>query len=586
MLYFIAAWTLLSMACWPIGVALLNLLQADCFERSPHRPMAALWLGLIVLAVALLGTSLLLPLSPVVGGLVTVALVAASLLPRSARQEVVAWRVNLSPRLILGISILALAIAAITTRQVTWIDTGIYHYGSIRWLSEFGTVPGLALLKKQFGFASSWFALAAPLNPVGLGGRVSALPNGFAILLAVLHFWVSLTRSFTTQAKLSDWFATLFFGLVLPPLLFTHLLSVILVSPSPDIPVIFLTGVVAWSILVISEQRTDSVNAGPKSILEPELIPLILAAGAVTIKLTALPILLIASLFYLVAKRPSFKRLLMGGAVLGGLLLPMLLFSLVTSGCPLYPSTFLCLDLPWSQTVQEAKQLAEVTRGWGTWFGSAPTGVSATLWLFWQWFNAIGSSKLIVLLIGLSIVSMIYVFRTVISQQNQGQLWVLGLAVVGTSFMMLQSPLLRFGIGYVVLLPVLSVAILFHAKLQNRCIELNKRFTANPHRQKYRWQSWVLLCSGTLVLVALSQSPVRSRLVLPPALPKTKLTQQQVNNVVYFSPQNSKGACWAAEIPCSPQPAKNIWLRDPVRGLPAGFVRRPEVLPSSVNTAP
>ncbi|HEY9859932.1 MAG TPA: hypothetical protein V6D16_10530 [Candidatus Obscuribacterales bacterium] len=575
MLYFIAAWALLGIVSWVIGTALLQLLNATCFERLGDRWLAVLWLGLVVLAVTLLGTSLLLPLSPLVGGLVTTGLIAGSLFVPGTRREVFTSYTHLSPRLIWGVAVLALAIALFMTRQVTWIDTGIYHYGIIRWLAEYGTVPGLALLKKQFGFASAWFALAAPFNPVKLGGRVSALTNGFALLLAVLHFLFSLTQSFTAQAKLSDWFATLFFGMVLLPLLGTHLLSVILVSPSPDIPLIFLTGAVAWSILISTAQPSASVATGSNRIFEPELIPLVLAAGAVTMKLTALPLLFIASLFYLFTKQFSFKRSLVGGVVLLGLLLPMLLFSIVTSGCPLYPSAFLCLDLPWSQTSQEATQMAEVTRGWGTWFGSSPAGVPTALWLFWQWFNAIGSSKLIVLLVVLSLLSMIYVVRTPLPQQNRGQLWILGLAVVGISFMMLQSPLLRFGLGYVVLLPVLSLAILFHVKLQDRFTQLAERLAASQWGKSYQWKSLGLLFVSTLLIVALSQPPARSRLVLPPPLPRAKVLQQQVNNVVYFSPQNSKGACWAAALPCSPEPAEDIWLRDATRGMQSGFIRQP-----------
>jgi hypothetical protein len=573
MLYFIATWAVLGAASWVIGTALLHLLSANCFEQLGARRFAALWLGLVVMAVTLLGTSLVLPLSPVVGGLVVTSLVAAALLLPKVRHEALSLRLSLSLPVFWGTAIVTLAIAIFMTRQVTWIDTGIYHYGTIRWLAEYGTVPGLALLKKQFGFASAWFALAAPLNPVNLAGRVSALTNGFALLLAIFHFFFSLAQSLTVRARLSDWFVAFFFGLVLPPLLGTHLLSVILVSPSPDIPVIFLTGVVAWSILITSAQPSPPLTVESERELMPELIPLILAAGAVTMKLTALPLLLIAGLFYLLAKPFKAKRLLVGGVVLVGLLLPMLLFSITTSGCPLYPSAFLCLDLPWSQTSEEAHQMAEVTRGWGTWFGSSPTGVPAALWLFWQWFNAIGSSKLIVLLIVLSLFSVIYVIQVKLPQQNRGHLWILGLAALGVSFLMLQAPLLRFGIGYVVLLPVLALAILFHVKLQARCTQLAELLTASQWGKKYWWSSGLLAASALLVIL-LSQSPARSHLVLPPPLPQAKVLPQQINNVVYFSPQNAKGACWAAALPCSPEPAKNVWLRNSSSGIAAGFIRR------------
>jgi len=126
------------MVCCLIGTALINVLQADNFERVGDRTIAAVWLGVVILAISLLAMSLVLPLSPPVGALISISLSALSLLSQRTRNEIAALRSRLSPNTILGFFSLELGVAAITTQQVTWIDTGLYHYGVIQWLSRLG----------------------------------------------------------------------------------------------------------------------------------------------------------------------------------------------------------------------------------------------------------------------------------------------------------------------------------------------------------------------------------------------------------------------------------------------------------------
>ncbi|MBW4650317.1 MAG: hypothetical protein KME06_16760 [Kastovskya adunca ATA6-11-RM4] len=570
MLYFTVAWNFLLIACGLIGTALLNLVPANRFKRVGDRLIAALWLGVVVLSISLLATSLILPLSPVVGAVIAIAFCALSLLSQDTRKEIVALWLMVSPPLVLGFFSLELGVAALTTQQVRWIDTGLYHYGAIRWLADFGAVPGLALLNSQFGFTSSWFAFAAPLNAEVLGDRVSAITNGFALLLALLHFLICLIHSFTNKAQLSDSLVIVASIFILPFLITSELMSVVLVSASPDIVVIFLTVVVSWSILIASDKNVAPLQE-LKTSVDTKIIPLILSVGAVTIKLTALPILLISSLFYIWGKF-SLKRILVGSTIIVLLLLPMFIFGIVSSGCPFFPASFLCVDLPWSLTVQEAQQKAEVTRGWGVWYGSPPPSVIPAVWLFWQWFNSINSNKLITLLILVSIFCAVYVVRKSLITQSYDQLWMLALAVVGTAFMMLQAPLLRFGFGYIVLLPALTTAM--YCQNQNSLPKLAHRLTAYYQLRQLRQASAIASLFLIAIIIVISSSDAsQAQLILPPKLPSAEVLPKQINNVSYFSPQDRMGICWGAELPCAAQPDE-IQLRNPQLGIKAGFVRQ------------
>lgn len=588
------------MACWLLGIALLNQLQANCFARVSDRLMVALWLGVAVLPIVLLGTALFLPLTPWVGGIIVITLSGLALWAPRTRLEIANLRQIVSPQFILTLLVLAIAVAAFTSRKITWIDTGLYHAQAIRWLSTFGVVPGLTLLSEQLGFSSSWFALAAPLNAEILSGRASTVANGLILFVALTHLCVSGGQIFSHKALVSDWFITIFLAMTILPLVGTNLLSAVLVSPSPDIPVIFLSGAIAWLMLLITYQPIVEDQRVLYFALNAELIPLVLAAGAVSIKLTALPLLAIAFLFYwsprLILKVPPAKysvqhssflftvlslnqriifrvhRFWIGIAVSLLLLSPIFMAGIITSGCPLYPSSFLCLDLPWSQSIQEANRIAEATRGWGSWFGTAPSGVYAPLWLFWQWFTSIQSSKFIVLLIGLSVLSMLYVAWMSKLHQHSGYIWLLLLAILGTAFTMLKAPLLRFGMGYVVVLPALAIAIFIQSRLFSlfsRSAKQLQQMSLLNYVESFKLTGTVLLF---ILLGAILLNPAnQSRLLLPSPLPTAKLEKQRINDVVYFSPEESKSGCWGAELPCASNPEDHIKLRNSTAGLAAGF---------------
>ncbi|MDP8966690.1 MAG: hypothetical protein M3O33_22425 [Cyanobacteriota bacterium] len=574
MLYFIFVWTFLTLISFLIGTGILNTFKADGFERKGDRFIVAVWLGVVVLSISLLAASLVFPLSPLVGVIIAASLVSLSLLLQKTRSEIVALWSIISPSLIWGFLTLEILVAALTAKQVTWLDTGLYHYGAIRWLSEYGAVPGVALILNQLGFTSSWFALAAPLNPQFFGDRVTAATNGFVFIIAVLHFLICLVHCFTNKKELSDWFVVIFSTIILPFSVASSLMSVILVSPSPDFPVIFLTEVVAWTILIVANQKSSYLPESNFSILTTQALPLILSAGAVSIKLSALPILFISSLFYLFYSRFNLRQCLMGSAITLLLLLPMFISGIITSGCPLYPSSFLCVDLPWTPTPQAVKLLIEDTRGWGSWFGSPPPGSIPILWLFWQWFGASVLNKAIIFLIVISTLLTIYVVRALMTSRMRGQFWILALAVLGTTFMMLKAPVIRFGLGYLILIPALSIAVFCQTKLDKVLPPLAQKLTSHNLFSNFRKLGIVVpLFLATLIFVSSGKNSAESRLLLPPPLQKVEVLQKQVNDVKYFSPKYSRELCWSAKLPCTPFEVKNdIRLREPSRGIRAGFI--------------
>lgn len=576
MLYFIAVWILLLVACCIIGTALLHRLNANQFERIGDRCIAAIWLGIVVKAIVLLALSLLLPLSPWVGIGTVLGLCAPSLWLHAVRIQLGTIRRKLSWRLLMGFLVLALAIAAFTARPVTWIDTGLYHYSVIRWLSQFGTVPGVALLFQNFGFTSSWFAFAAPLNAELFDGRVSSVTNGFAFLVAAVHFGIGLSHSLKRQARPSDWFILCFLGVVLPAIVGYSLLAVILVSPSPDIPVILLVGVVAWALLVICQSSPGSDSEAKHNRFSNQAVPLILTIGAVTFKLSAIPLLLSTSLFCIWGRKDWLPRVVGSGALIALLVFPMLMASLITSGCPLFPSSAFCLDLPWSPATQELARVAKDTHGWVSWYGSPPSGVHPWLWAIWYWFNfdqLASQNRITTLLIVVALICAIYIVRTTLKNRPRwGQFWMVTSGTIGVAFFMLTAPFFKFMFPYLILFWATASAVWLEKQFgQTFPLLDNKLFAWYCSSKLHRTVSAFFM--SLVLLSSLGLGHVQSRLLLPPRLKEVPVVKKQVNDITYFSPDPPRELCWAIELPCAFEIEPEVRLRDPERGLGGGFVR-------------
>jgi hypothetical protein len=593
------AWAGLILVCFLIGTAILHRVKADSLTRIGDRFIVAVWLGVVILSVSLLAVSLVLPLSSFVGIVVTVSLAAATLQSRGTRTDIHGVLSVLSARWILGFIGLELGVAAFTSQSVTHYDTGLYHFQAIRWLSRFGAVPGLALIHSRFGFTSSWFALAAPFNAGIFEARIGALTGGFAFLLAILHFLISLSRIWKKTAIFADWFIVIFSFLCFPIMSWYRMQ----VSSSPDVPLIIISGIVSW-IIIISSQRTSKTKYSENF----ELIPLILSAGSLTMKLSAIPLLLISSFFYIFSIRLNSYRIFLGIAISFLLLLPLLGFGVITSGCPLYPSSLMCLDLPWSLGAKNAREMSATIQDWARWSGQPPVTANSWNWL-WHWSQ---SEREATFLIICSLLSTIGILRTLNNQQVRGQSYVLALGGLGIAFMMYGAPSLRFGLGYLCLLPTLLMAA--HCNIDSPFMAratliisgltmcwLGLAKTGLPilgatlivylviwfYRHQLTQTVFLIIIVVLIGIIPLKRYiDVKTQdinnnqlyLLVPPKMQmpnQAGLLNKQINDIKYVALDLTLGnQCWAVELPCTPSLTyENIKLRVPERGIGAGFIR-------------
>lgn len=572
MIYFIFIWSILLPVCWLIGTATLVRLDAINLYRQGDRLLLALWIGILLLALTLLTTSLVFPLTPLVGAIVVITLSAAALNDQRTRSEAVDLGQTIPiPTIVMGL-VAGIAIASLTSQEVTWIDAGLYHYSLIQWLAKFGTIPGLALLFSNLGFTSSWFALVAPFSGEALNFRATAVINGLIFLITLFHLLLSLQRVRSKTDQIADWFIICSLLFLIPFVATNNLLSLILVSASPDLPIIFLPLIIAWSIMPISavEKQRNSQKGLSSPIEKVRLIPLILAIGAVTIKLTALPLLLICWIFQAKSRKP-ISQMLLSTALIFVLLMPFLAANTLTSGCPLYPSSALCLNLPWSVSGQAVAAIAESTHGWTPWSpissGSQDTGSFLLQWLTENLLD-LAMTLMTIILVG----CIVYSLAKTRLRYSPGYLWTILLSACGVGFFWLTSPFFRFALGFLTLPPAFLVASFLQQSYSQKQLNLPfhlvhwNRLWGN--RQPVSPQ--LLAISTFIIVLALTYSIQHAQILLPPPVKTVQFTQNQLNGILYRSPIHD--LCWTTEIPCVSE-LRKVKLREPQHGLSKGFIR-------------
>ncbi|MEA5467364.1 hypothetical protein VB714_00690 [Spirulina sp. 06S082] len=594
----------MAFICWLIGTGILDRLDAKSLGQKGDRAILAIWLGISLIAMSLLVASLFVPLSPIVGFLIAIAFIILTYHPKNTPQAInTLWHL-FSWQWGIFLSCLILILANLESQQIVAYDTGYYHFPTIKWLSEYGVVPGLSLIHYPLGYPSSWLALAASFNAGILTDRTATVTGGFAILLALVQVAICSIRINRQKQQLSDWFFVISAFLCLPVLVWFNLP----VSPSPDIAVTILAMVITWTILVLAEESPNL----KKPLFNPYLIPIILAITAVTSKLSALPLLLTAIIFFNFSTSFQWKRMIRGGVFVIILLFPLFTYAIIATGCPLFPSSLFCFDfLPWSLGTDTVQAISQIIQDCARWTCPSSTPLN---YQTWEWMESwLQEEERAVFLILFSIPAFFILQK---QKQVAGKNHLIGLGAIGTIFVMYGSPYLRIGITYFFVIPALLLAIYFHQRSPWQItgiwvifgtanlwlnlsltlillLSLSTIFSVLVWRYHRTIKAYFVLA---FLLLLVSLVPLKTTLSssehqihwLSPDRIKTLdpsyFVQRKTNDIIYLTPNpnykwerspgfiTSEDRCWNAELPCTPSLThQNIRLRNPEKGLAGGF---------------
>lgn len=434
----------------------------------------------------------------------------------------------------------------ISAQQSFTYDEGLYYAQFIKWMQYYPTVPGLANLHVRFGFNSHWHVLAAIFNFSWIPGAAGNHLNGVLYLMTVLYL---LPRSgdngFIRALK-----AGLLILINMPQVCVYNI-----VAPAADLPVFYISCLI---VVVWLENQSKNLLAGPGAIFLL-LMPLFL----VTIKVSAVPVLLLTALILFQSFRKNIWPILAFGIVI---LVPWLVRNIILSGYPLFP-----MELPdlfhtgWkvplsviSATRQDITAFAfyrtadiarltsdSLSQRFGTWFGQ----------------HLRINDKLMLLLALIS--PLVVLLRRKHLPANFASLYVF--LILGCGFWLLQAPDPRFAYGYLAPLFVITLVLcipflqktryiftlsllatlVFQAGtllLQNR---LRKAFLIQGIVTNAAHQTWLTPAPYTRQAVATYQTPFHVYIPL-----KTEL-------------------CWDTPLPCADHLPEGVTMRGTTLG--AGF---------------
>jgi len=435
------------------------------------------------------------------------------------------WRATL----VMGL--IWLWLLTLATTLTTNFDAGLYHLQTLRWLKEYPAVPGLGNLHGRLAFNPSVFGPTVLYRYTTPGGPAYALPSYLFAILAV-----AAARAITTDRRPLDARATWAPPLLLFLLLWTF--QVWLSCPTPDhsvtIPLVF-----AFLLYGHKGARGRGQDLDAHTVLV-----LLLTVWAVTIKLAALPALLLPAHSIWLSRRQLTMRwlaLLAGGCAL--LVGPWLARNVVLSGYLIYPLPVLdVFSVDWKVPSWYAHMEQNLIINLGQRAPQSPYAVpQQPLQHWWPGWWALETSYNRVVLVGAALSPLVAVWRwRRLSRAESG--WATGWAVawLGVVFWFCSSPDFRFATAF------LLVAGLWPW--------LSWLATWRLARVRYVPLGLVLLWTlqnlrDPLYQLRYQPQQITSRLVWPAPTPQPATVEVPVGKLRVSVPRVG-AQCWDNALPC------------------------------------
>lgn len=358
-----------------------------------------------------------------------------------------------------------------TSHGIMHYDSDLYHAQAIHWIEDYGVIKGLGNLHVRLAYNSASFALSALYSLSFLSGKSFHVMAGFfALMLA----WECIDIKDIVRRGhpiLSDFARVM--GIYYLFTIFDEM-----VAPASDY---FLSTIVFYIVI-----RWLDMNVKHERSYVPYIMLSLLGVYAVTIKLSAAPILILAiiPIYRLVKNRSAKTMKALGLSVLLALIIvaPFLIRNVIISGWLVYPFTSVDLfDVAWKIPKGLADYDAKEIKTYGRGFTDVATYGDMPFkdWIG-PWFAGIhGMNRIMVILdiaaILVYFVCLIYFFAIAINKKAKLKdnkilnisdrrmvnfadfLTVSGTMVACLVFWLLTAPLIRYGEVYV----CLTFAIVF-----------------------------------------------------------------------------------------------------------------------------
>ncbi len=448
--------------------------------------------------------------------------------------------------LVLGLLVMAvLVLLVISTHKPTDFDTALYHAQAIHWIESFSAVPGLANIHDRLAFNSSWLVLNASFSFAFLGFRSFHLTNSVITLLTLFYLGEGFQSLIQKRISISALVKAILFFLPL----FYYVTNIS--SPGTDIPVSLLIWIVA--ALAIEKVENGQIEFDVQTIAI-----FILSIFAITVKLSAAPLLLFALLAWIQPIRSkNWRPGILLAATAFVVVLPWLLRNIILSGYLVFP--FPQLDL-FSFDWKYPHQAAVNSYLNNLWYDRFPIrdwqhymGMTLFQWLP-AWFHQLpGKGQKIFVLAALAS-PLGFLSQVFLKNQKMSKAYatIFLINYVGLIFWLMTAPLLRFGYGFLIgsiVLAVVPILVELIAMVKNAFIVVSLPLVIIA----ILFQLYFLTTTGEI-------RTLQRRAILPADYPPSQVQACQVGNAEFYCGK-TLGLCNYAAFPCVPKPRPNVEMR-------------------------
>jgi hypothetical protein len=452
-----------------------------------------------------------------------------------------------SPLIWLLCAALALFVLAKTTEPPQNYDTGLYHAQAIRWIETYRAVPGLGNLADRLAFNSAWFLPSALFSFSFLGLRSFHVLGGFIFLQANLVFLGKASRLLKGEFALSS---VICLALIY---LSRRLFGLELSSPGTDMPAALLT----WIVFLLALEKIEA-GAADRFDLHSTLIILI-SVFAVTLKLSAAPVLLLPLYFLLRELLARQAGALPATLVISTLVVvPWLARNIILSGYLVYP--FAAIDLfnvDWKIPAVYVTRQANAIASWARLpqqDAKVVLQLPFTRWvpIWWRAQQAFSRQMLVGVGLGscawlvLSLASVLKPGKISAAVRRYAIIYLAGWA--GITFWFASAPDIRFSYGFLAILLCLLAAPLIQWLLG-------------------RLRRFAIPSVAAVILILLFYQAYgvyrmhnQVRWLLPADYPSAAVTARTLSRFDTNMP--TKGdQCWYAPLPCTPTHNPEVRMR-------------------------
>ena len=444
-----------------------------------------------------------------------------------------------------------------TSTGVIHYDTGLYHAQSIRWIEEYGVVPGLGNLHSRLAYNSAAFCLSALYSMAFLGGQSYHCCAGFLAFLLMLVCLEGLTKEKIRKGRalrgglsfrkpwLSDFarITAVYYLLII----FDEM-----VSPASDYFMVLLVFFILIRWLDLTEEKENSCL--PYGLL------CVLGVSVVTVKLSgALILLLTVKPAVMMIKEKQGKEI--AKFLLTGLLtvLPFLIRNVILSGWLVYPFTSLDLfsfafKIPKGMAEYDAREI----QVWGRGLTDVERyGEPPSRWLP-EWAAGLdGSNKafLVMALLGILLWAAYLLYAAVKKRKDMLDfLHMAGTLLVCFLFWLLSAPLVRYGCVFLWMFPVMVWGYLY--------------LQISPHMDRFKIYLIGLALFGVYKLAAFGietgKGATAQYLIRQKDYENFETVSYELHGYTFYYPLQGDRVGYR-DFPSAPVKAEDIFLGDTIR---------------------